>query len=463
MNIAIKNMKLKSAPGIDQTDYNVISSLPCEYLNLLLKIYNNILFEGSFPNQWKHSLIVLIPKPDDGSFRPISLLPCFLKIMEKMIYNRIQWHAESQYIIPDNQLGFRPDRSCIDSLVILSCGIHNGFINNSSTICAFLDIKGAFDNVILNILIQDLENIGIPTRVKMFILNLISSRSLYFMVDGNKTGPFSSHKGTQGSTLSPLLFDIYLRDIIKHLHYDSHILLYADDITIYSTSSNPLEAFLSVQTSLDRISGFLKNRGLDFSPEKSQWMTFTRVKTIPCLPSLKIYGSPVSKATSVKFLEIILDSKMLGREHLRYLIRKGSIIVDIFSSLAGTWWSSHLLLNLYRSIFRGSIEYGCQIFRFNLNKSIFAKLGRLQYRAIRIAMGYQISTPINVMLFESKEVPLKLRFISLMRKFFTKNLARNPVIENLEMLKVTSFSRKARINLLRSFPIQTIHFHILLP
>jgi len=91
--------------------------------------------------------------------------------------------------------------------------IHKGFINNSSTVSAFLDIKGAFDNVIPNTLIQDLENIGIPARVRMFILNLISTRHLYFVVDGNKTGPFLSYKDTsQGSTLSPVLFDTYLRD-----------------------------------------------------------------------------------------------------------------------------------------------------------------------------------------------------------------------------------------------------------
>jgi len=107
---------------------------------------------------------------------------------------------------------------------------------------AFLDIKGAFNNVIPNILVQELENIGIAAKIRMFILNLTSSRSLHFVVD--RIGSFYSYKDvSQGCTLSPLLFEIYiyLKDIVKHLHQDSQILLYADDITIYSTSSKPLE------------------------------------------------------------------------------------------------------------------------------------------------------------------------------------------------------------------------------
>jgi len=104
-------------------------------------------------------------------------------------------------------------------------------------------------------------------------------------------------------------------------------------------------------------------------------------------------------------------------------------------------FSLQLLLSLYRSIFRGSIEYGCQIFRYDLNKSFYIKFERLQYCAIRIAIGYRISTPINVMLFESREVPLKLRFTLFTRKFLTESFARdfNLVIESLDAMKVAFF------------------------
>jgi len=349
LNIAVSNLNFKSAPGLDQLDYKVILSLPYEYRQTLVQIYNNIFSEGLFPDQWKQSLMVLIPKPGNSGVRPISLLSCLLKILEKMIYSRLQWFVESRHILPDTQLGFRPDRSCIDSLVILISEIYKGFINNASTVCAFLNIKGAFDNVIPNILIQDLKDIGIPARTRSFILNLTCERQLHFVIDSRKVGPFLSHKGTpQGSTLSPLLFAIYLKDITKYLHHESNILLYADDIVVFSTVANIHLAHRSVQNTLDQISAYLRYRGLDLSPDKSQWMIFTRNRILPTLSSLTIFN-PISKVNQVRFLGIILNSNLSDKKHLQYLLQKGSVIIDIITSLSGTWWGSHphLLINLY--------------------------------------------------------------------------------------------------------------------
>jgi len=89
LNTAINKTKSGTAPGIDQIDNRVISTLPHEYRIQLLKIFNDIFTNGTFPEQWNQSLIVLIPKPDANGFRPISLLSCLLKIMEKMLYHRI--------------------------------------------------------------------------------------------------------------------------------------------------------------------------------------------------------------------------------------------------------------------------------------------------------------------------------------------------------------------------------------
>jgi len=130
-----------------------------------------------------------------------------------MVYTRIQWFIESQHIISDTQLSFRSDRSCIDSLVILTSDIYKGFINSSLTVSAFLDIRGVFDNVVPNILIQDFKNIGIPTRIRMFILNLISVRHLHFVRAINSDHSFHS----RASLKIPPLILFYLISTSKIL------------------------------------------------------------------------------------------------------------------------------------------------------------------------------------------------------------------------------------------------------
>jgi len=76
------------------------------------------------------------------------------------------------------------------------------FIKDLLVTPQFLDIKGAFDNIVSNILIHDFKNIGIPAHIRKFILNLISEKQLYFVIDGN-LATFLSPKGTpQESTLT---------------------------------------------------------------------------------------------------------------------------------------------------------------------------------------------------------------------------------------------------------------------
>lgn len=90
----INTFLLKKTPGIDLITAEVARQLPKTALIHLTHILNSILRLSYFPIQWKISLIILIPKPGKppdtpSSYRPISLLPFFVKLCEKMILKRI--------------------------------------------------------------------------------------------------------------------------------------------------------------------------------------------------------------------------------------------------------------------------------------------------------------------------------------------------------------------------------------
>jgi len=142
---------------------------------------------------------------------------------------RMQWVVETRFLLPNFQSRFRNFRSCTDNLIMLTNRINSAFLNKAPTLAVFLDIAGAFDNVIPQILIQDLRRAGFPICFCKFIQNLLFERSIFAARNGDLLGPLIIHKGIpQGSILSPLLFNFYLRNIGNCLHKDTQILQYAD-------------------------------------------------------------------------------------------------------------------------------------------------------------------------------------------------------------------------------------------
>jgi len=102
----ISTFPKKKSPGFDLITYEVARHLPRKTLILLTYIFNAILLLSYFPLQWKFSIIVVIPKPgkppdSPTSYRPISLLPFFSKVLEKLILKRITPIISNSRIFPN--------------------------------------------------------------------------------------------------------------------------------------------------------------------------------------------------------------------------------------------------------------------------------------------------------------------------------------------------------------------------
>ncbi|XP_018309354.1 RNA-directed DNA polymerase from mobile element jockey-like [Mycetomoellerius zeteki] len=466
LNLALTQANKKSAPGLDQISYVMLASLPDKYREFLLDIFNRLFKEGIVPNSWKTSLVIFIPKPNNVGLRPISLLSCVLKTFEKIVYYRLQWLVESQTLLPQEQMGFRPNRSCSDSLVTLTNKIQASFLNGEAVAAAFLDITGAFDNVLPLSVLTELRRIGVSAKVRKFVENTITHRSVHFVEEGQLSQKFETNKGTpQGSTLSPLLFNISVRELDLHLHPNTQFLQYADDIVIYSSSGQAGEAVESIQSSLDIMCHYLRERGLELSPSKTKWILFSgrsyRGGNTAVL-ELYIDAQLVEKVTCTRFLGITLDSKLYGMDHFKQVIKKDWSIINILSSLAAVWWGFHSqsLITIYRAVFRGSIEYGAQIFVMNNNKSLLLQLERLQHKALRIALGYRQSTPINVILFEAREPPLRLRFAHMSKRYTLKSINRrgSVVVRSLCSLELAAVTTREKSYALSASP--SFRFHI---
>ena len=130
-----------TAPGADHMLYTMIANLPDKGKRYLLKVYNHSLREGIVPAEWKIAKIIPIPKKDH-SFRPISLLPCISKVLDKIILNRLLYAADP---VKNSALGFRKGVGTMDAITNLAHQLSKSRRNCVGAI--FIDIEKAFEMV----------------------------------------------------------------------------------------------------------------------------------------------------------------------------------------------------------------------------------------------------------------------------------------------------------------------------
>ena len=127
---AIKTLKAGKAPGVDNLHPEFFLHMDDTCIDWLRQFFNHCLKMISVPKIWKLSKVVAVLKPkkppdNPSSYRPVSLLCIPLKLYERLIYNRIQPITES--FLPNEQAGFRPGRSCLDQVALLTEDIEHAF------------------------------------------------------------------------------------------------------------------------------------------------------------------------------------------------------------------------------------------------------------------------------------------------------------------------------------------------
>jgi hypothetical protein len=141
-----------SSPGQD----NVHNRCLKNYTELLVKhlttLFNQILIQGHIPKMWKQANIILLLKPNKdkqspSSYRPISLLSCLGKLLEKIIKSRLMLEVERRQLLPQHQAGFRSKKSTINNIVRLERYARDNLIRSRHSAVIFFDIKAAFDSV----------------------------------------------------------------------------------------------------------------------------------------------------------------------------------------------------------------------------------------------------------------------------------------------------------------------------
>ena len=182
----------------------------------LADIFNLSLSTGSVPEQLKVAKVIPIYKKENveifSNYRPVSVLPCFSKILERLVFNRCMDYIDKNNSLNEKQFGFRPNHSTYMATIELVDKIANAVERNETTVGIFLDLSKAFDTINHDILLYKLEHYGFRGVALDWFKSYLSNRKQFVHYQMHDSNHKIINCGVpQGSILGPLLFILYCK------------------------------------------------------------------------------------------------------------------------------------------------------------------------------------------------------------------------------------------------------------
>ena len=351
-----------------------------------MKLFNQCMEEGIFPDMLKTACIIPLYKGEEKSeptnYRPISLLPIFGKLFEKIIETRLVKFFDKKKIITPHQFGFRKYFSTELAITEIQNMLLKNLDENKVTCTIFLDLAKAFDTVDHSILLLKMEKYGIRGQALSLLKSYLQNRQHSVKLNNVKSSFLTLNIGVpQGSVLGPLMFLLYINDLPNFTNFN--VKLFADDTFLSLDSKNYKNLQKNVNEELKVVHTWLTNNKLSLNISKTKYMVVSNKKEPPNNQFyLKFDNVFLEKCTSYKYLGVLLDDKLSWKPHIDYICNKISKMCGIFAKLRYST-NLHLLTSVYYALVASHLQY-CNLVWGDAAESILDPLSKIQNRIVRI-------------------------------------------------------------------------------
>ena len=353
----LKCLDVNKSCGPDEVHPNLLMELADYVVSPLTKIFNQSL-EETLPADWKRAFVSPIFKKEARNlainYRPISLTSIVCKIMEKFIRRAVLDHITSLKLLSDKQHGFLTGRSILTQLLkyfddctkIISRG---GVVDS-----IYLDFWKAFDTVPHRRLLGKLTAYGIKGTTYKWIRSFLTGRTQEVQVNGARSSKGAVTSGIpQGSVLGPILFLIYINDLLDDI--ESFSLLFADDTKIYRKITTK-EDSEKLQKDIENLVEWTKKWKVEFNADKCHVLTLGKFVNITHTHRYVVSGEELEHVCVEKDLGVTIDENLTFSEHISNKTRSAiGIMAKIRSSFS--YLDRDTFKKLYTSFVRPHLEY----------------------------------------------------------------------------------------------------------
>ena len=384
----LKLLPIGKAAGPDGVSNRILKELSEQIAEPLTSLFNESLTKSCIPQAWKIANVSPIAKNDDPSlpsnYRPISLLSNLDKVFERVIFKHIHNHLRDNNILTEYQSGFTPGDSTTNQLTYLYDTFCQALDLGKEVRVVFCDISKAFDRVWHKGLICKLKAAGITGTLLSWFQDYLSNRKQSVVIPGATSELISIGAGVpQGSILGPILFLLYINDIVSEI--GSNIRLFADDTSLYIIVEQPETAALQLNLDLEIISDWAKRWLVSFNPNKTEAMIISRKVNKPYHPPLLMTNCQIQEVDSHKHLGLHFSNNGSWHNHIESIKEKAWQRVNVMRKLKFLLDRKSLEI-IYISFIRPLLEYGDTIWD---NCTLYEKreLDKIQNEAARIVTG----------------------------------------------------------------------------
>ena len=408
---------------LDPIPTHLLKLVVSELSPLILRVINNSLQEGIFPDEFKTALVTpRLKKPSldaecMNNYRPVSNLSFLSKTIERAVANQLTEHLRRNNLMDPFQSAYRSGHSTETALLRVQTDIRCAFGEKKVVLLAMIDLSAAFDTVDHEMLLKILASNGVSGSSLQWFRSYLTNRQQIVTVSGAQSEARWLTSGVpQGSVVGPLLFTIYvssLGPLLRSLGVNYH--LYADDVQIY-ISCDVADINIAVsrlEECLASVQIWMQQHHLKVNAEKTDFIVFASKemnKHVGSLDlSLNFDGCVVSKSMCVQNIGFRMDQSLTCADQVKEICRIGYAQLKALSKIKNCIDRQSLEM-LVHAFITSRIDF-CNSLYYGVNECILRKLQVLQNSCARLITDAGRRQHITPLLKRLHWLPVSMRIM----------------------------------------------------